>query len=239
MGSCEVTQGEYELFLEKYHLLADKGAPMIPKDKMADAVTYPTPMYELEAGPVLQRMGRGGKFPAVIMSQYAARQYTKWLSKKTGRFYRLPTEAEWEYACRAGTETAYCFGDEEREPGRFGLRLLGADVLGEYAWYQGNARGTTHTVGLKRPNAWGLFDMHGNVWEWCQDWYDATYYEASPAADPPGPPAGLRHVLRGGSWANKARQCRSAQRPWLPPRYPDRNGFRLALEADDLWGRDT
>ena len=85
MGECEVTQAEYDLYLENYQRLAEKGAPSIPKDKLADAVTYPTPMYELEAGPVFQRMGRGGKFPAVIMSQYAARQYTKWLSKRTGR----------------------------------------------------------------------------------------------------------------------------------------------------------
>jgi len=130
--------------------------------------------------------------------------------------YRLPTEAEWEYACRAGSEKFYCFGDEK---GR----------LDEYAWYRGNSGKQTHPVGQKKPNAWGLYDMHGNVWEWCADWYGKSYYRRSPASDPKGPGSGRNRVLRGGSWSSDARNCRSANRSG---RYPDSrydyDGFRLA-----------
>ncbi len=92
-----------------------------------------------------------------------ARAYCEWLGELTGEHYRLPTEAQWEYACRAGTETRWSFGDEERD-------------LDEHAWYSGNADGKLHPVASRRPNPWGLYDMHGNVWEWCADWYEEDYY---------------------------------------------------------------
>ncbi len=116
-----------------------------------------------------------------------------------GRVYRLPTEAEWEYACRAGSTTSFTFGDQP-------------DTLGDYAWFLGNSSDATHPVGEKLPNAWGLLDMHGNVREWCADWYDANYYANSPAEDPRGPATGTDRVTRGGNWFSPAPTCRSADR---------------------------
>jgi formylglycine-generating enzyme required for sulfatase activity len=123
--------------------------------------------------------------------------------------YRLPTEAEWEYACRAGMESDYAFGNE-------------AQRLGDYAWLAENsANKKTHPVGLKKPNLWGLFDMHGNVAEWCNDLYDPGYYQASPEANPRGPTVGKEYVLRGGSWKATADALRSAARLGENPGFSD------------------
>jgi formylglycine-generating enzyme required for sulfatase activity len=130
-------------------------------------------------------------------------------SEETGGVYRLPTEAEWEYACRAGTTTRYFFSDD-------------AGDLGEHGWYSENTGGyfgggRTHPVGQKRPNAWGLYDVHGNVWEWCSDWFSEDYYANSPQEDPTGPESGSLRVYRGGSWNVAARGCRSAHRNGRAP----------------------
>jgi formylglycine-generating enzyme required for sulfatase activity len=138
------------------------------------------------------------------------------VSIRGGDGYRLPTEAEWEYACRAGTTTRYSFGDDD-------------DQLAEYTWYHGNSGGQTHPVGQKPPNTWGLYDMHGNVWEWCWDWYDARSYGQSPVDDPSGPLRSTARVVRGGSWYRDPRNLRSADRYWHAPE--DRRnclGFRVA-----------
>jgi formylglycine-generating enzyme required for sulfatase activity len=215
MASKPVTWEEYNLYLSNYDRLAKISPPRIPQDKWADAVTYPTPMYELEAGPKLDRMGRPGKFPAVIMSQYAARQYTKWLSKHTGRFYRLPTEAEWEYAARAGTSTAYSFGDDIGKDGK---------TLAEYSWYIDDSNikdGDTayRKVGTLKPNQWGLYDMHGNVANWVIDAYDANWYKQFAGKGIVSwhdvinwPSKQYPRVFRGGAYDMEAEDCRSAAR---------------------------
>ncbi len=148
------------------------------------------------------------------------------LPGERGVVYRLPTEAEWEYACRAGSTTVYSFGDS-------------AASLGDYAWYVSNSGRKTHPVGQKKPNSWGLYDMHGNVWEWCQDWHDSGYYAAaaSPINDPTGPIAGSNRVIRGGSWGSHARYCRSANRNGhTPSRRGYDLGFRLAFSSVDQSG---
>jgi formylglycine-generating enzyme required for sulfatase activity len=144
------------------------------------------------------------------------------LNKKEGHDrYRLPTEAEWEYAARAGTTSVYSFGDEAAD-------------LARYAWYERNsAGGEASPVGQKKPNAWGLYDMHGNVWEWVQDWYLDIYYSSSPSSDPIGPSSGWDRVCRGGNLDMIAELCRAAVRfhP-APVNRVDGLGFRLALSLE-------
>jgi formylglycine-generating enzyme required for sulfatase activity len=131
--------------------------------------------------------------------------------------YRLPTEAEWEYAARAGSETSYCYGDDPE----------GAE-LARYAWFEQNAGQQTHPVGRLSPNAWGFYDMHGNVTEWVQDFYDKQYYSVSPEKDPRGPKTGRKMVVRGGSWINQPYSCRSAARGYYSADYTDSDfGFRI------------
>lgn len=211
MEEHEVTWGEYNLFLDNYNRLSSKPPVPIPADKLADAVTFPTPMYDVEAAPKLERMGgRTSKFPAVIMSQFAARQYTKWLSRKTGRFYRLPSEAEWEFAARANTKTAYFFGDDPAK-------------LGDYAWFNKNSNesdGDTgyHEIMKKKPNPWGLYDIYGNAAEWCVDQYQADWYKQFAGKVTDGketinwPKTQYPRVLRGGFYDSEASECRSASR---------------------------
>jgi formylglycine-generating enzyme required for sulfatase activity len=135
--------------------------------------------------------------------------------RRAGRVYRLPTEAEWEYACRAGTTMKYSFGDDET-------------LLGDYGWFTDNSARQTHPVGQKKPNAWGLYDMHGNVWEWCSDWHGQ--YPDGVVTNPQGPSSGSLRVRRGGGWISAAWDCRSADRAGIIPSYRGSYlGIRLAL----------
>jgi len=139
---------------------------------------------------------------------------------KAGDGLRLPTEAQWEYACRAGTTSRFSFDESDSQ-------------LGEYGWYEENSAGRTHPVGGKRPNAWGLYDMHGNVREWCGDWYDSGYYARSPGSDPQGPSSGTSRVFRGGSWCSEPEECRSAYRLGSTPDYAFSSvGLRVAAGLD-------
>jgi formylglycine-generating enzyme required for sulfatase activity len=148
--------------------------------------------------------GCGDDCPVESVSWNAVQVFIDELNSLTSKNYRLPTEAEWEYAARAGTTTKWYCGDD-------------GSCLDDIAWYQDNSGDQTHLVGQKDPNAWGLYDMSGNVWEWCSDWYDEDYYSSSPDTDPQGPDSGSKRVIRGGSWMGPAMWCRSSVRGSLPP----------------------
>lgn len=152
--------------------------------------------------------------PVINLSWRDADLYCEWLSRRTGLGYRLCTEAEWEYACRAGSDSRYCFGDHPI-------------LLGEYGWFRDNAEGSTHPVGLKQANAWGIHDIHGNVWEWVVDWFES--YQPGALHNPTGPAQGSARVIRGGAWDTGADACRSASRDSSHPALNVRGlGFRLA-----------
>lgn len=210
MGKYEITWAQYDLFVkEELSKLSDQIASSADIDIDADAVSLPTPPYvDMSFG-----MGREG-FPAASMTQYAAVMYAKWLTAKTGRFYRLPTEAEWEYACRAGSSTAFSFGDKKSE-------------LDDYGWFEGNSNGKYHQVGSKEPNAWGLHDMHGNVAEWTMDQYIEDYHErleGEVAEHPVTIPDQLYpRTLRGGSWTHEAGELRCAARQGSDPDWKRRD----------------
>jgi formylglycine-generating enzyme required for sulfatase activity len=140
--------------------------------------------------------------PVETVSWEDAQEFCTKLAKQTKKPVRLPTEAEWEFACRAGTTTTHYSGDADAD-------------LTRVAWYDGSSKGMTHPVGQKEPNVFGLYDMHGNVWQWCQDWLDS--YKESEAENPQGPVDGGKRLLRGGSWMNNSWYCRSSARAWIEP----------------------
>jgi len=202
ISPTEVTWDQYEPFMITQVDRAKHGGRIDydpEADSVVDGVSQPTPPYtEMSFG-----MGQSG-YPAICMTQHAANKFCQWLSAQTGHFYRLPTEAEWEYACRAGTQTPYSFGD---------------DSIDDYAWYYDNADDRYHRVGQKKPNSWGLYDMHGNVMEWTLDGYADDYFDRVTAgqsgvvlspylkADSLYP-----RSVRGGGWDSDPEDLRSAFR---------------------------
>jgi formylglycine-generating enzyme required for sulfatase activity len=235
------TETTIELFLEYYQeTMSTKKSAGRSRDDV-DAITGPTPVY----GDLT--MGYGKKHPAVGMTWHNASTFCRWLSKKTGREYRLPTEAEWEYACRAGATNIFGFGNDPKR-------------LAEFAWYEANSDGEPHEVAGKKPNALGLYDMSGNVCEWVNDFYSPDAYrnaaKESPTVNPQGPTDGSSrgafyrnvHVARGGDYSGSADELRCAARffeetwwrdgdpqmPkskwWLPQM--DLIGFRIASSID-------
>ncbi|WP_042695957.1 formylglycine-generating enzyme family protein [Azospirillum sp. B506] len=198
----EVTQAQWEAVMGSNPYTLDRSNPYYGLPGMAERITRPD-------------------HPATVSWNDAQRFIARLNGREGGNRYRLPTEAEWEYAARAGTTTAYSFGDN-------------AAALGRYAWYgEDFATGGTHPVGRKAPNPWGLYDIHGNAWEWVRDWYDPAYYANSPATDPQGPEQGAERVVRGGSWHATATSWRTAFRRGYVPDYRGISiGFRLLRTAE-------
>jgi len=200
MASTETTWDMFEIFVfqeQEKRLAMESGGLEAANIPSVDAVSRPTPPYlDMSFG-----MGKYG-YPAICMTQYSAQMFCKWLTAKTGHFYRLPTEAEWEYACRAGTTTAYHFGDDPA-------------MLDEYAWHYANTNAGYEKVGTKKPNPWGLYDMHGNVSEWTLDQYDPEFYAqlSDGVANPYNQPETLYpRTARGGSYDDDPETLRSASR---------------------------
>jgi formylglycine-generating enzyme required for sulfatase activity len=214
LGAFEVTQSQYQQIM-------GKNPSIFEGKKMVDRIP---PKKHPKTGRTIEEAVKNpidtNNYPVDSITKLDAIEFCKRLSRlpeerKARRGYRLPTEAEWEFACRAGSNKAYSFGDRP-------------ELLKDYSWFSGNSNNHTHPVGEKMPNAWGLYDMHGNVWEWCSDWYGD--YSKTAVTDPTGPREGTSSAMRGGGWGDEAAACRSATRNRLNP-YSEfaRLGFRVAL----------
>ncbi len=216
IGKYEVTVAEFEKFIEEtgYKTQDDKDGKGYVYDGSAWKEVYGATWRHDVAG----NLQTDNRHPVMRVSWHDAVAYCEWLSKKTGKTYSLPTEAEWEYAAGGGsTHQKYAGTNYESS-------------LGSYAWYWDNSEKRTHPVGSKSPNSLGLYDMSGNVWEWCSDWYGENYYSSSPSLNPQGPPSGSFRVDRGGSWDYDASYCRVADRSGSSPSISSNClGFRVVL----------
>lgn len=216
LSATEITVGQFRRFLETsgYKTETERlgGGNTHRRTSLTEYVHDPALSYANPGYPVTDDS------PATQVTWNDAVAFCDWLGREERAKYRLPTEAEWEFACRAGTTSDYSCGDDPAQ-------------LGDFAWYGKNTSGRSEKVGTKRPNPFGLFDMHGNTREWCADWYDKAWYKHSPAEDPTGPETGTGRVLRGGKWLNKPPYLRSAFRFDMWPTYRSQYfGFRVACE---------
>jgi formylglycine-generating enzyme len=233
LGAYHVTQGEFRRFVNDTGYQTDT-----EKGKMPWAIGWNAERKRAEFNENCSWRNPGfwqtDRQPVVDVGWKDAVAFCEWLSRKEGKQYRLPTEAEWEYACRAGTTTRYYSGDDPEAlvtVGNVPDATLRA-VLPEWKWTikANDGYAFTSPVGSFRPNAFGLYDMHGNAWQWCQDWYGGEYYRTSPADDPTGPVSGESRVLRGGSWYHWPGEARSANRMSdLPDWRSNDFGFRVAM----------
>jgi formylglycine-generating enzyme required for sulfatase activity len=205
LGRYHASRGQFQKFVEDQHYRTDA-------ENFGAISTWRKPGFE-----------QSDEHPVLVVSWNDAAAFCKWLSKKDrleeDKGYRLPTEAEWEWACRSGSERDFYYGDDEAR-------------LSDYAWYDKNSGNKTHPVGQKKANAYGLYDMGGNAWQWCADWYSRDYYSASPTDDPKGPVSGTVRVLRGGSCVTSPYSSRSADRSNCSPDIKYNYflfGFRVAM----------
>jgi formylglycine-generating enzyme required for sulfatase activity len=208
--------GQYEVTVAQFRAFADATKNVTEAEKAGEALTWKDGKCQSVKGTNWRTPGfpQEDNYPACAITWSDAREFCKWAAKQTGRKVSLPTEAQWEYACRAGTTTRYNSGD-----------------LDQAAWSNKNSGMHTNAVGQKKPNAWGLYDMHGNVWEWLQDWMNDKYYGESPPVDPKGPVSGVARVVRGGGWDDSADGCRSAHREGrLPGNRYTPLGFRVVVD---------
>jgi formylglycine-generating enzyme required for sulfatase activity len=233
IGRTEVTRGQFRRFVEEtgYETTAEQKGYAGGMSKLGwrwvRGLNWKSPGIE-----------QTDEHPVVQVSWFDAAEFCKWLSKKEQRSYALPTEAQWEYACRAGSETAFPWGDDTASARDYGnmvdrstQRWINSylDMTIETSpWDDGYP--TTAPVASFKPNAWGLYDMHGNACEWCSDWYGDDYYLRCTGFDPKGPKTGEIRVLRGGSWVRLPRICRSASRHNIVPTFRSvGRGFRVVL----------
>jgi formylglycine-generating enzyme required for sulfatase activity len=237
LGKHEVTVEQFRQFVEAtgYATDAEKGTGF----QGAFGWNRDTMEFKMNEKYSWRRTGfaQSDAHPVVNVSWNDAMEFCKWLSSKEGKTHRLPTEAEWEYACRAGTTTRYLHGNDSEGSEKVG-NVADAAFEAQFPELKGVIKASdgyayTSPAGSFSPNPFGLCDMHGNVWEWCADWYDAEYYAKSPTNNPGGPATGEERVYRGGGWFNCTRGCRSATRSGSQPE--NRNltlGFRVAVTAE-------